>query len=263
MSLIRTALNASSQAYCKSPRVEEVLSSGGSWSQIHNTTTDQACTIFNGKYDIDNKNIHIVAFRGTDGSKDWLYNLSIVKTQVDVPPNFDASDVNKGWFSFERPRIHRGFYNAWLSIKRDVEMYFQEQHAKGTLKGSTVMLVGHSLGSALSMCAAWDLYGMQKQYDCTIKIVGIGGPRLMDIYAKRVMDQMYGDNGIRINNGFDIVTMGCRVNGYFCFREINIFSKTYWDCFVNCDWLPSISKHRIGSYLQRISFIGNKVLNKF
>ena len=263
VNFIKAALNACDQTYYSRPNAELVLP-GSTWTQVKNVDTDQVCTMFKGKY-LDNevaRDVHFVAFRGTDGlGKDWLTNLSIIKKEVPLPIGADLSGVDKGWFN-NPPRIHSGFWDAWQSLKPDVVKYFEEEDKKGTLQNSTIWIVGHSMGSATSMCCAWELYHYQKKYGCEFRVLTCGSPRFLDFFAKNIIECLY-PNGIRVCNAYDIVTFACNINGYHCFKPLNLWSSTYWQCFINFEWVPKVSSHLMGNYLQRIDVIGSKVLEKF
>jgi len=73
----------------------------------------------------------VVAFPGSDNLECWLADLDALT--VDVP------GVGP---------VHQGFWNAWQAIEADVLK---------AIDGQLVTLVGHSLGAALSVCAAVSL----------------------------------------------------------------------------------------------------------
>lgn len=73
----------------------------------------------------------VVAFPGTDNLDGWLADLDVLT--VNVP---GAGE------------IHAGFWGAWQAISTDV---------LAAIDGQPVTLVGHSLGSAIAICAAVEM----------------------------------------------------------------------------------------------------------
>lgn len=72
-----------------------------------------------------------IAFPGTDNADCWGADLDV--EPVDVPG---------------AGKIHGGFWKAWQAISVDV---------LAAIAGQPVMLVGHSLGSAIAICAAVEM----------------------------------------------------------------------------------------------------------
>jgi len=79
----------------------------------------------------------VVAFRGTQQTADWLINL-------------DAR-----WTTATYGAVHRGFYDAFQSVRARLEAALVEQLASR----KKVIITGHSLGGALSTIAAAEWYG--------------------------------------------------------------------------------------------------------
>lgn len=259
------ALNSCMETYFSQPRLENIFPGGqGTYKQITNIETDQVVTIFKGTITENEvaRPIHILAYRGTDGlTTDWLTNMSMVKKEVPLPEGFDCSGIDKGWFN-NPPRIHSGFWGAWQSLKPDVERYFEEENAKGGLRGSRILLCGHSMGGLVSVCCAYELYHYQKKYGVDISVINCGAPRGLDWYSCQIMNAMYPD-GIRVCNGFDIVTFAVCINAYHCFKPLSLWPETYWQCVKQCAFIPSVGAHLMTNYLKKIDRIGNDVLDKF
>jgi len=280
LNLVKLSLNACEQTYFTKPNVYKVFPPAAeslkcSFQQIINLDTDQVCTIFKAipysssdsrKSGTTSQAIHLIAFRGTDHSiTDWMTNFSIIKKQIDNPvaPSIDLKTVNRGWFSKKTPRVHSGFWNAWDSLKPDILRYFEEEGLKNNLKDSKVIITGHSLGSAIAMCCAYDLYHLQNKYNCHFSVIGVGGPRCFDYYGSEMMNKMY-PHGIRICNGYDIVTFAVTINSWHCFESLTLWGyQSYWECFLNFEWIPRVSLHSMSSYLQRLSKTPNYILDKF
>lgn len=248
--MIKLSLHASNQTYFTNPDLSSYFPNC-QFKQINNVVTGQVVTIFSGNV-FENeisKKLYIISFRGTDDySKDWIKNFGIFKTEVNMPVDFDCSTIRRGWFGYG-PRIHSGFWDGYTSLKDDIYQFFDNEAKENNLNGSNILITGHSLGQALSMCCAYDVYHWKSKYNVSISVIGIGGPRCFNWYATQLMNAMYPD-GLRIVNPNDIVTNLVAINAYHCFKPIKLWSKTYWECFVNCEWIPRISPHLMKNYMK-------------
>ncbi|KAG5471469.1 hypothetical protein LSCM1_01558 [Leishmania martiniquensis] len=147
-SLAWKALHFSKSAYCE-------LSNVKSWN------CGEACTISSSNFEvfdiyddywagtfgysgIDHEAKHIVAvFRGTSNSANWLHNFDFWSTQY---PNTNCQSYC---------RVHRGFYNAYSSLRTKLIQDLLELHKQHP--SYTFLLTGHSLGGAMALLGALDL----------------------------------------------------------------------------------------------------------
>ncbi len=86
-------------------------------------------------YVISGENVTVVVFRGTDFEEvsDWLANIGRSAVQT------------------EHGNAHRGFYNAYQSMKAQVDAVLRERNTEH------LWVTGHSLGGALALFCAYDL----------------------------------------------------------------------------------------------------------
>jgi triacylglycerol lipase len=80
----------------------------------------------------DHGDMRVVAFRGTDGRRDWLTSLNLL------------------WRISPWGPVHRGFWDAAASFHSEVDASVRE--AKGS--GRRVWVTGHSLGGAIAVLTA-------------------------------------------------------------------------------------------------------------
>eukprot|EP01113_Clastostelium_recurvatum_P036018 TRINITY_DN5080_c0_g2_i1.p1 TRINITY_DN5080_c0_g2~~TRINITY_DN5080_c0_g2_i1.p1 ORF type:complete len:336 (+),score=68.32 TRINITY_DN5080_c0_g2_i1:97-1008(+) len=140
-------------------------------------------------YDRAMKSI-ILAFRGTDSDSlpNWITNLS---NGLLVP-----------WANNPTAKVHSGFYRAYTSIQSQVKQ--QLLAAVAQYPNATVILAGHSLGGALSIMAAMDIY-----YNTTVpihEIYNYGSPRVGNNEFAQLYESLpMGKATFRIVNQADIV----------------------------------------------------------
>jgi hypothetical protein len=96
----------------------------------------------------------IIAFRGSDNTSNWVNNLDFLQTSIDQ----------------EGFKLHKGFYESYLSIKDQIISNLQ------TKKPKSIRLTGHSLGGALAQITAYFLtksgYKISSVYTFGAPIVG-------------------------------------------------------------------------------------------
>ncbi len=130
--------------------------------------------------DTASHNMAVLAFRGSEPNKvDWLY--------TDADAKFIKLREGEG-------RIHRGFYESFLSVKKEAE------DAIGKLPADLPLFVtGHSLGGALANVAGMELEQVRR----LAAIYTFGSPRVGDeVWASRMKVPHY-----RTVNGRDIVPL--------------------------------------------------------
>ncbi|MFG0295915.1 MAG: Mbeg1-like protein [Maioricimonas sp. JB045] len=79
----------------------------------------------------------VVAFRGTQQTADWLINLNV------------------SWTNARYGAVHRGFHDAFQSVRTVLEEALAYAHADAR----PVLITGHSLGGALATIAAAEWHG--------------------------------------------------------------------------------------------------------
>ena len=257
---VKVAAHACDQAYYAKPRIETFLAPGSGYTQFNVGHNGMSVTIYD-THPVDEevaRRTYIVAFRGTDQGVDWMTNLSLVKQVAEMPDGVEEStrDAVYGklpWYCFyTTPRLHKGFVEAYGSLKGVIRSYFEQQHTRGELKGSRLILTGHSLGGALSTVCAYDLYHYGKMYSMDIQVLTLGGPRVCNLYASVLMAEMYKDRGLRIVNGMDPVSLCPLTNSWHCFPLANLYQESYWKCFTGMLWLPRTSIHLATNYIKNI-----------
>ncbi len=104
-----------------------------------------------------------MAFRGTNGAKNWVADLS-------------ADQDLYLWNN--KSEVHRGFYSAYQLLQEDLRQSLApiiDQHPF-----STILVTGHSLGGALALLAALDIklfFGINSKM---MKLYTFGQPRVGD-----------------------------------------------------------------------------------
>eukprot|EP01035_Chromulina_nebulosa_P023537 gene23537-30518_t len=95
-------------------------------------------------YDFDENEI-IISFSGTDplSIRNWIDDLDFIKTDY---PLCDGC------------KVHRGFYNTYLTVADDVRSLLSEY--VNAFPSATISITGHSLGAALAAHCAGDLYSL-------------------------------------------------------------------------------------------------------
>lgn len=83
----------------------------------------------------------VLCFRGTEKKRDWASNLNVLKIGIEDPnPDGDREIVG---------HMHRGFHNAYESVKNQINERLSEY------MDIPLYVTGHSLGGALAVVATW------------------------------------------------------------------------------------------------------------
>jgi len=92
-------------------------------------------------YVVTGEDVTVVVFRGTDfhESSDWLANLGTSAISTPHGP------------------VHRGFYNAYQSMKSQVDEILKDRDT------THLWVTGHSLGGALALVCAYDLEDVEQR----------------------------------------------------------------------------------------------------
>lgn len=103
-----------------------------------------------------------ICFRGTESIADILTDLKISQITFVIP----------GLEIWNCPQVHRGFYQQFESVRKEIEKHLD------TNKHKNVIFTGHSLGGALATLAS--LYFSPNFTDKNISCVTFGSPRVGD-----------------------------------------------------------------------------------
>lgn len=97
-----------------------------------------------------------LSFRGSSSTQDYIQNLKV------LPVNFNG---------LPNAKVHKGFYEQFLSIKDEIEHYLNEN----SLLYNIISVSGHSLGGALAQISI--PFIRDKQQDCYLICHTFGAPR--------------------------------------------------------------------------------------
>lgn len=163
--LIQASLRASMATYTReeSPEFKEI-------EYIHEPRTGTrvgvaAIPASNGTNDI------FIAFQGTSGNVDWL------------KINADIADIPypKEWtpcLPLKDAKVHRGFLDAWKSIRNAVWKQFTALELRTAATGR-IVLCGHSLGGALATVAAMDIScHLEPERRSKVHVISYGSPHV-------------------------------------------------------------------------------------
>jgi triacylglycerol lipase len=130
---------------------------------------------------LDQPNVRVIAFRGTDEYADWRTNLNILFRAI-------------AW-----GRVHRGFCDAAASFWPEIGRHVADARANGR----RVWVTGHSLGGAIAVLAAAKLLCEDTESVeglCTFGQPPVGG-RTFRMNCDRVLGERY----VRVVNHTDTV----------------------------------------------------------
>lgn len=122
----------------------------------------------------------VVAFRGSTTPRDWLGNMNVRSVERDYGA------------------VHEGFCQAYECASKVLESALQAAGAQDKL----VWLTGHSLGGAVSLLAAAELFTEQ----IPAGLYTFGQPKAVVESAAQTLTERFGDRYRRFVNGGDIVT---------------------------------------------------------
>jgi hypothetical protein len=181
------ALLASGLVYSRetSPQFQEV-------EFIHDQGTGARCGVYVDT-NIESKTIY-VAFAGSDSKVDWLRtNLAVETESYTSCHAFDGT-----------PIVHRGFLNAWRSIREPVWKKIADLVVRQGGSGK-IVVCGHSLGGATATLAALDIAcQVEKQYLDTLTVVTFGSPRVGNKDFKVLFNRVI-PRSVRVSGIYDPV----------------------------------------------------------
>lgn len=132
----------------------------------------------------------IFAFRGTEATslKNWISDL---ESEWRVP-----------FHAYPNASVGVGFYNAYMGVNNQV--IAAAQQLRNQYPNYPFIFVGHSMGAALTVLAAADIYWYFNDNSLVMKTWNYGNPRIGDqIFADMVDDIM--ETSYRTTNVDDIV----------------------------------------------------------
>lgn len=131
------------------------------------------------------ENIIVFSFRGATPSagRNWITDLN--SQRMPYPGLRGAT-------------VHKGFYNAYLSIARQVNLAAKSLLAN--CQGCHIYVTGHSLGGAVATLAAADLFALTPD----LTLYTFGSPRVGDLAFATYFDKIVPDT-YRIVNSHDLV----------------------------------------------------------
>lgn len=131
------------------------------------------------------ENIIVMGFRGATPSagRNWITDLNAQRVAY---PGLKGATV------------HKGMYNAYLSIARQVNLAAKSLLAN--CQNCHVYLTGHSLGGAIATLAAADLYSLSPD----LSLYTFGSPRVGDLAFATYFDRIVPDT-FRIVHNHDLV----------------------------------------------------------
>ena len=243
------------------------------WSQfrpnlIEKQSTDTQLAII----EDPTQKLAIIVVRGSDSEQDWNINIQFGQDSYDWSPQEkkeyreQMKDVTQtvaeekdliypdtySAKSDNPVRMHRGFVEAYLSVRDDVHRYIRESLQKG---GATrYRITGHSLGGAVATLCAVDLqYNFGQQI--TLEAYTFGSPRVgnqafVDSYNRRVPDTW------RVVNGWDaVVGVPAPWQGYWHVdKDIKLARRFTWHIVTG-----SFKDHIIGNYIDALKAMVNEM----
>ena len=149
-------------------------------------------------YDSLNNAITVV-FAGTDPTEvaDVFTDLELIR--VEYPPC-----GGKYWWS-DDCTVHKGFYKAYLSV--DDTVYDIVKYLTDTYTDATLEITGHSLGGAMAILCALDLYENHGTSIVADYVYTFGMPRVGDDEFAEYYDSIFGDKTIRVTHRKDPVPL--------------------------------------------------------
>ncbi|MBE9179894.1 lipase family protein [Oculatella sp. LEGE 06141] len=141
----------------------------------------------------------VVAFRGSQETKDWQTNFRTRLRKVAVKAT-TMEPLNEDWTP-PRGQVHRGFQSAWEGVEDRVIKRLRQWNLDQP-SPLPLLITGHSLGGALATVAAASLvkrgFNVQGLYT-------FGQPRVGDLIFVREIGQLLKGKVFRFVNNNDVV----------------------------------------------------------
>ena len=153
-----------------------------------------------------------ISFRGTESFKDVMIDTSISKQTI----AYDNST--------SPIRVHKGFYDAYLSVRQVV----LDLVGKNYEFGDKFFISGHSLGGALALICALDIkYHFDFIDENELFVVTLGQPRVgNESFCNSTNRRL--PNYFRFRNGNDIVPTFPKFGYEHCGKLIEIGDKKWY-----------------------------------
>ena len=131
------------------------------------------------------ENVIVFSFRGATPSpgRNWITDLNASR---------------RPYPGLRGAAVHKGFYNAYLTVARQVNLAAKSLLAQ--CRNCHIYITGHSLGGAIATFAAADLYSLSKD----LTLYTFGSPRVGDDGFARYFDSIVPDT-FRVVNNEDLV----------------------------------------------------------
>jgi len=172
-------------------------------------------------------NAFFIAFGGTESWVDIITDISISKKTIAY--NNDKSPI----------RIHRGFYNAYLSVRQNILDLIINNYELG----DKFFIGGHSLGGALALLLTLDIkYKFDFIDDNKLFLITLGQPKTGNEAFCNSTDRRL-KNYFRFRNANDIVTTQPAFGYSHCGKLIEIGNKKWFT-------LVSFEDHKLANYLR-------------
>lgn len=154
---------------------------------------------------VESRDKLIVSFRGTVSAANWKVNLIV--SQAAHLPLVDPEWLQDNWkapaWGAKRPRVHRGFHDAYESLRNEVLEDIQSCLADG--RPRRVFCTGHSLGGALATLCAFDCRVDLGIPDERVSCITFGSPKVGNRAFTRRFAVSVSDTFRFVNNS-DVVT---------------------------------------------------------
>lgn len=147
---------------------------------INNELTDTQAILVRDEKDL------FVVFRGATNLKDYFTDINILRAAF--PPS------KKFWWF--RPHVHKGFYDAYQSVREEIIDVVERE-----LGGRRLVVTGHSLGAAIAIICSLDL---KRTINTPIVMYNFGAPHI----GNKAFLKLYNNDvpeSYRVVNDEDIV----------------------------------------------------------
>ena len=125
-------------------------------------------------YHNEEKNYHIITFRGTQETFEWMNNLNV---KQEILKFENSNNLNESFIA------HKGYIDLYKQIDNDIQEYIKEK----TNEDSTIIICGHSLGGALSILTS--IYILNNTKNRKINLIVFGAPKIVSSNVKDFIEK--------------------------------------------------------------------------